>query len=388
MALVPGMQASRIEISRSAMLANVDALQSLAPESIFLAVIKSNAYGHGLEEAAGILRGRVRAFGVNSFGEFLRLRQVDAHTPCLIMGLAGLEFEELAAWLSQNSALTLPEIVVSSPEALQQALVWPITPPLHLKLDTGLSRLGADRSGWQACLQMLAAQPAAPWVGVMTHFADVEDVSDQRTARRQLQRFEEERAAVAEAAGQRRLLWHAAASAALVILPESRLDLVRAGISLYGLWASPQTRLSALSIYGRLPELRPALRWLARIAMIKTVAAGESVGYGCTVQLESETRLAVIPVGYYEGYERALSNRGAYVLIRGRRARLVGRVMMNMLIVDIQHIPEARPGDEAVLIGRQGEEELSADHLAALTGTINYEVTTRLNATLPRIVTE
>ncbi len=130
------------------------------------------------------------------------------------------------------------------------------------------------------------------------------------------------------------------------------------------------------------------MRWTSRIAHLKIGRSGESVGYGCTVRLESDTRIAVIPVGYFEGYERALSNRGAWVLIRGKRARLLGRVMMNMIVADVQHIADAQPGDEVVLIGRQGEEEISADALANLTGTINYEVVARVNQSIPRYLVD
>lgn len=383
------METGRVEISRGALLWNARVLRTLCAPASFLAVVKSNAYGHGLEHCVEALRGSVDCFGLNSFAEFLRLDAVSGEDPALIMGLGGLELEQIHDWLQSNPTKRAPQLVVSSPEALEQILSWPIIPPLHLKIDTGLTRLGASGDELQRCLQLLRARAEAPWLGVMTHFADVEDVSDQRVARRQLQRFFDQRASIVEAAGSRRLQWHAAASAAALILPEARLDMVRIGISLYGLWASAQTRLSALSVYaGAPPELRPVMRWTSRIAHLKIGRSGESVGYGCSVRLESDTRIAVIPVGYFEGYERALSNRGAWVLIRGKRARLLGRVMMNMIVADVQHIVDAQPGDEVVLIGRQGEEEISADALANLTGTINYEVVARVNQSIPRYLVD
>ena len=386
-----------------------------------MAVVKSNAYGHDLEQVVRTLTGQVDWFGVNSLHEVERLRRIDATTPVLVMGVDARElaagpgirekwFGDSVASYDQLTASGPVACVVSSLETLQWIAEHAPQTEFHLKVDTGLSRLGVHGKELDECLAFLRAHPGLKWSGLMTHFANVEDVTDQSYALEQLRRFEEARTAAGEAAGERRLTVHAAASAPALLLPAARLDLIRVGIALYGLWPSAETRLSVRSQHesdagaGTMPELRPVLRWLTRIAHIHDVPAGASVGYGCTYQTTSDTRVATLPVGYYEGYERALSNRG-HVLIAGRRAPLLGRVSMNMIVVDVGHIPEARAGDVAVLIGRsepasspgqakqaepadESVEVISADDLADLTGTINYEVTTRIHTSIPRVLVD
>ncbi|MCR9144708.1 MAG: alanine racemase [bacterium] len=380
----------RIEISRSALESNVRVFREIAPDSLFMAVVKSNAYGHDLDRVVEALSGKVDWFGVNGLPEARRLRQLDAQTPVLVMGL---NVHDLAQ--AHADSLAIPAgltVVVSSMEALDWIAANAPEQSFHLKVDTGLSRLGANGAGLDACLEFLKAHPQLAWTGLMTHFANVEDVTDQSYALEQLARFTAVRERAREAAGERRLIVHAAASAPALILPDARLDLIRVGISLYGLWPSNETRLSALSQLERLPELRPVLRWLTRIVHVHDVPAGANVGYGCTYQTPADTRVATLPVGYYEGYERALSSR-AHVLIHGRRAPVLGRVSMNMIVVDVGHIPGVAAGDEAVLLGRAevddasgaSAEEVSAEDLAELTGTINYEVVTRILADLPRV---
>jgi len=180
-------------------------------------------------------------------------------------------------------------------------------------------------------------------------------------------------------------LRHFSNTAAALLWPESWYELIRLGIGAYGMWPSSETLVTA-ALEGRRDavSLRPALTWKTRIAQVRTAAAGAYVGYGRTYRCTHESRLAVLPVGYYDGYDRRLSN-VAYVLIGGRRAPVRGRVCMNMTIVDVTHVPEAALGDEVVLLGAQGEERLSAEQVAGWIGTINYEVTTRINEALPRL---
>jgi alanine racemase len=226
------------------------------------------------------------------------------------------------------------------------------------------------------------ARPELRLEGLYTHYANIEEAGDFAYAGHQLARFEAAVAGV-EAAGKVPFK-HTACSAAAILYPQTHFNLVRIGISLYGLWPSEATRRAACA--GERPlELRPALTWKCRIAQVKDLAPGEAVGYGCTFRTERPTRLAVIPVGYYEGLDRGLSNRGA-VLVRGRRAPIVGRVCMNMTMLDVTDVPGAAAGDEAVLLGRQGDEQISAEEMAGLLDTINYEVVTRIGASVPRIV--
>lgn len=385
------MQPQRISISRSAFYQNLNFFRRIAPHSLFLAVVKSNAYGHGLEESVEILRGKVGWFGVNSLEEAFRVRQIDLKTPLLIMGCNGLELEELKKAEPQFCGEL--HFVLSSRESLklfrkclglrQKSRIF-----FHLKIDTGLSRLGLHPTQLAAFLNDMEAEPKLldRWKGLMTHFANVEDVSDQEYAKKQMKAFQIV-CQKAKAMYPKPLLCHAAASAASMLLPESQLDMIRVGISLYGLWASSKTRLSFLSQRGgqEADSLYPVLHWSSQIVHINEVKRASYIGYGCTYRAEKDMRIGVVPLGYYEGYGRELSNR-SYVLVRGQRARLLGRVSMNMICIDLSLIDGLKIGDEVTLLGKNGEEVISADDLAEMANTINYEIVTRINADLPRQV--
>ena len=191
---------------------------------------------------------------------------------------------------------------------------------------------------------------------------------------------------MAESLGYKNLIRHTASSASTMLFEEARLDMVRVGISLYGLMPSLETRLS-LSLMGKDFQLQPVLTWKTKIVHIQSVPAGVSVGYGSTFKTIYPTRVAVLPVGYYEGYDRRLSNQG-YVLVHGERAPILGRVCMNMTMVNITHIQDAEIGSDVVLLGKSGNEEISADLLASLVGTINYDIVTRIQKDIPRVLVD
>jgi alanine racemase len=180
---------------------------------------------------------------------------------------------------------------------------------------------------------------------------------------------------------------HLACSAAALLFKRTHLELVRIGVSFYGFWPSRETMVSMKNGNARGIGLQPALSWKTRLAQVKEVPAGTDVGYGCTYRTTRRSRLAVIPVGYYDGYDRGLSNAG-HVLVRGRRAPIRGRVCMNMTIVDVTDIPDAVLEDEAVLIGRQGDELITADMLAGYCGTIHYEIVSRIHPEIPRVLVD
>ena len=425
---------TRIELSRSALEHNVSEFRRVCRPSAFMAVVKSNAYGHGLPEVVGALSGKVDWFGVNSVPEAMGVREYDPGTAILVMGestesqLRAVQAINLAMLrqyerYSERMPISVfagpgrtdnletapparPEerdlgrvplisVVVSRLETVRYIIEECPEVPFHLKVDTGMSRLGLGPLRIGPVLGFLRDHPEARWTGLMTHFANVEDVTDQSYASRQLEVFDTVRERAFRAAGpDRSLLFHAAASAPALIMPEARLDIVRVGISLYGLWPSSETRLSANSFYQergeRMPTLEPVLRWVTKIAHLNPIPAGQDVGYGCTHRVQVDTLVAVLPVGYFEGYDRGLSNR-SHVLIRGKQARVLGRVCMNMIMVDVTHIDGVSVGDEAVLIGADAErprERVTAEELADLTGTINYEVTTRIQKDLRRVVVE
>ncbi|MCB1137122.1 MAG: alanine racemase [Leptospiraceae bacterium] len=379
-----------LEISRGAVEQSVMNYRKMAPGSAFFGVVKSNAYGHGLQEMTEILkplhaRGDVSGLAVNAVFEALALRSFGYTGTVLIMGRNGDEdYRDIP---ESESDFHMVLSTVDDIRALQS--IRPL--PFHLKVDTGMSRLGLHGKAFEEVLDFLSSRPSLPWRGLMTHFANVEDVMDQGYGRMQLARFEQAmdraRAVFRTSGFTGELICHSAASAPAMLLPESRQHWIRVGISLYGFWPSSSTRLSARTVFAEMPEFRPALAWKSRVVHINRVEAGTDVGYGCTFRTPAPTTIAVIPVGYYEGYDRSLSNR-AHVLIRGKRAQILGRVCMNMIMVDVTSIPECEPGDVATLIGLDGQESISADELADLAGTINYEVVTRIEPGIPRIIVD
>jgi len=219
--------------------------------------------------------------------------------------------------------------------------------------------------------------------GIYTHYANIEDTTNHSYARQQLKRFKEA-IELLKKNGIKIPLKHTACSAAVILFPETYFDMVRLGISMYGLWPSPETFVSAKEKSRKL-NLEPALTWKTKIAQIKQIKAGTPISYGLTERVSQDSKIAVLPIGYWDGYDRKLSGIGN-VLIRGRRCKVLGRVCMNMIIVDVSHISDVKLEDEVVLLGKQESEEITADELAQKIGTINYEVVTRINPLIPRIV--
>ena len=216
----------------------------------------------------------------------------------------------------------------------------------------------------------------------------MEDTTDHRFAKEQLATFERVTATLKEAGYKPRIL-HSANSAATILWPQAHADLVRVGISAYGLWPSRETYATALEAHavgqnGFIPHLMPTLSWYTRVAELKGVPAGSYVGYGRTFRTTHESRIAVLPIGYYEGYDRRLSN-VAHVLINGRRAPVRGRVCMNMFMVDVTHIEGVEVGSVATLIGKDGDEIIRVEDLASWSGSINYEIVSRIHGSIPRI---
>jgi Alr-MurF fusion protein len=248
---------------------------------------------------------------------------------------------------------------------------------VHVKIDTGMARLGLraeDPSAIVMFFEQLRGLPSVVVEGVFTHFATA-DSADQTYARRQLDRFNAVLTAL-ESRGLRPSLVHAANSAAMLTLPEARYDMVRPGVAIYGLPPSSAVRL---------PEgYRPALAFKTQVAQVKDIPTGEGISYGATYITDKPTRIAVLPVGYADGFRRSPSNWGE-VLVRGRRAPIVGRVCMDQSMIDVTDVPGVRQGDEVVLIGRQGDDELTAEAVAERLGTIAYEVVAALLARVPRI---
>jgi alanine racemase len=364
---------TRVEIDLSAIAENVALACRLAgPGTQVMAVLKADAYGHGaVPVARTALDAGATWLGVAIPEEAVPLRAAGITSRILVLGPVAPEEADLVAAHDLDQCVVDP----AQAEALDRAArARGRVLALHLKVDTGMGRVGIRPREVRAAGEKIRALSSVRLVGLMTHFAEAE-AEDPTFARVQLGRFAEAARALA-AAGIAAPIRHAANSAGLLLLPEARLDLVRPGIMLYG--CHPRGRKGPSE-----PSLRPALRFRTTISQIRDVARGESVSYGRTFVAPRDLRVATLPAGYADGVGRLLSNRG-YVLIRGRRAPIVGRVCMDMTMVDATDLPEASVGDEAVLIGRQGNEEISADEVAELQGTISYEVLCRIGPRVPR----
>jgi len=255
---------------------------------------------------------------------------------------------------------------------------------VHLKIETGTHRQGIAEADVPSFAGRVDASPGLELRGISTHFANIEDTTDHGFARTQIEAFERVHATLREA-GHEVPLRHAACSAAALLFDRTHLDLARVGISLYGLWPSKETYVSCLEHGRPTLDLRPVMSWKTRVAQVKAVPEGAFVGYGCTYRTTRDSRIAVLPVGYFEGYDRGLSG-VAHVLVRGRRAPVRGRVCMNMCMVDVTDVPGVEVEDEVVLLGRQGDERISAEQLAQWCGTITYEIVCRIHPSLPRVV--
>ncbi|TGK41482.1 alanine racemase [Leptospira andrefontaineae] len=371
-----------IELSRAAISANLKNFRALlSPKTLLTAVIKSNAYGHGLLETAELAhKAGADLFGVNSLEEAKLLRAKYPEFKILIMG-------EVPGLAERTSEVSDPNfwIIVSRTEEVRILTNCKPSPQIHLKVDTGMARLGFFGADLERTFSEIKSE-GLRLDGIATHFASTEDVLEQKYSKEQMKSFSEA-ILLAEKFGFKNLVKHACASASTMLFPEAHYDLVRVGISLYGLWPSLQTRLS-LHLSGKKDfNLSPVLSWKTRIVHIKTVPEDSFVGYGSTYQTSAPTRIAVVPVGYYEGLDRKLSNNGV-MLVKGKRAKILGRICMNMTMLDITHIHDAEIGDVVTILGKDREEEISADDHANWTYTINYEVTTRISESVPKKIAE
>lgn len=367
----------RIELDATALRHNYRLFCASAGRHRVAPVLKSNAYGHGLETVYRALAPETPAWlCVNYIEEALSLRRLGFQGRLLVLGPA------VARELDAAAAARL-DLVIGNQAVLDAWLAAPRRAAAHLKFDTGMSRQGFMPSEAKAVAAAVAPH-AGDLGGVCTHFANVEDVTDHSYAEKQLERFRAVRTAFAEAG--LTPMAHAASSASALIMADSVFDLVRIGISLYGEWPSALTRVSYLQTHARVVDLKPVLSWRTEVTTVKTVPAGEYVGYGCTYRTNHPMRLAVLPVGYFEGYPRLASESQAFVLIRGQRCPMVGRICMNMLMVDTTHLQEVKVGDVATLIGNDGEDVVSAHDVAGWAKTIQYEVLSRLHPDIPRLM--
>jgi len=371
-----------IEINKNNLLHNLLQFRKLVGDGVkIMGVVKANAYGHGLMEVSGAISDKVDWFGVDSLSEALKLRQVAIKKPILVLGYT--ELKDLKEAVKNNISLT-----VYNKETIEKLGKIPIhnpnlNPKIHIKIETGTARQGVLESEILDFIKFVKQFPSIEIRGLSTHYANIEDTTDSSFAMEQLATFSRV-SEILKKEGVIAPLRHTACSAATILFPETRFEMVRLGISMYGLWSSKETKAVAKNKKMEL-DLKPALTWKTIIAQIKNLSAGTPVGYGLSERTSRDSKIAILPIGYYDGYDRKLSNVGN-VLIRSKRCKILGRVCMNMIIVDVTDLPKVELEDEVVLLGRQGKEEISAEDLAQKIGTINYEVVTRINPLIPRSI--
>ncbi len=374
---VEGGRPAWAEVDLGAVAANVRTLCGLAAPAALCAVVKADGYGHG---AAAVARAALGAgaswLAVAMAGEAVPLRGGGIHAPVLVLAEPSPGEHDAVVALNLRPTVYTEEGIDGLARAVARAGAPPL--PVHLKIDTGMHRVGAAPGDALALALAVARHPELELEGLWTHCA-VADVPCHPFTAVQAARF----AAVVEelaAAGVRPPVVHAANSAAALDRPELRLDLVRCGITVYGLDPSP-------ALAGRVP-LRPALRLVARVSSIRTVPAGDGVSYGLVHRCASDRVIATVPLGYADGVSRRLSEVGAEVLLAGRRHPMVGTVTMDQFLVDCgppgHPAGAVRPGDEVVLIGEQGDERVGAGEWAERLGTIAYEVVCAISARVPR----
>ena len=357
-----------VEVDLGAIHQNVSLLKQITGVTV-MAVVKANAYGHGIVETArAALGGGAEWFGVARIEEALALRQAGIQAPILVTGYTAEP--HLAEAIDSKISLTV--------YALEQAKIFSKVAQslktrlkVHAKIDTCMGRLGVFPEEGLQFIHRLNLLPGLAIEGVFTHFASADEPKNPATDKA-IDRFQGFIGEL-EATGLRPPLVHAANSAAALYYPRARFDLVRCGISIYGLHPSSEAPLSS--------SFRAALAWKARLTSIKTLPSGHGVGYNARYVTTRQESIGTVSVGYADGFRRQLGN---FVLVRGQRVPVVGGVCMDQCMLQLDQAPEACMGDEVVLIGRQGDSFITAEEVATAWNTVNYEVVCGLAARVPR----
>lgn len=349
--------------------------KNIAADTKIMAVIKADGYGHGAQAIAMLIHDYpyIWGFAVATPEEAIELRDSGVTKPVLILGLVFEEyFPEL---ISRDISLTVAGF--SMAEKLdQEAGRQKKKVHIHLAVDTGMSRIGfADNEESVEEIRKIAGLENVGIEGMFTHFARA-DEKDKAPATAQLRRYLKF-SELLENAGVRIPLRHCSNSAGIIRMPEANLNIVRAGITIYGIYPSSQVERDIV-------KLTPAMELISHLTFVKDIPAGTAVSYGGTFVAEKPVRVATVPVGYADGYPRSLSGKG-WVLIHGKRAPILGRICMDQFMVDVTDIPEAQPGDKVILIGKDGKEEISIEGFGDLSGRFSYEFACCIGKRVPRI---
>lgn len=377
---------SRIELKKSNLKNNIQFLNSTIGRNRKLSiVVKGNAYGHGYENFITLLKGQgIDHFSVFSAQEAYQVHKyLDKTDSLMIMGDTPVEALE---WVINNGV----EIFVFNIERLKNLSIMAKRlkkkARIHLEFETGMKRTGIEERKINEVIQFLKKNyEYLELRGVSTHLAGAESISNFLRIKEQIKTFKRIKKTFKDS-GLKVRYFHSACSAAAIRYPETRMDLIRVGILSYGFWPSQETLIEYLN-QSRTQKnpLKRVIEWKTSVMAIKTVSRGDFIGYGSSFQATREMKLAVLPVGYETGFSRALSNKGS-VLIDGQYAYVVGTVNMNAVTVNVTHIPDVKIGDEAVIIGKQGKNEISVAAFSDLGEQLNYELLTRLPLNIPRKV--
>lgn len=369
---------SYIELSKKNLIYNFRILKSIARKTKIAAVIKGNAYGHGQNEIAKILEPYTNYFQINSIEELKLLRKV-TNKKTLILGY--VQKENLQDAVKLGCILSVFSIE-SLKEVNKIAQILKVKQEIYVSIDAYLGREGFLLDELPNLFTEIKKCKYIKLTGIYAHFANIEDTKDFSHAQKQIDEYDRA-LKLAEKFGFKNLQTHISATSGLLAYEKTKSlhSLIRLGIGIYGMWPSEDIK----RMYKNKIKLKPVLAWKTKVAQIKTLPKGNTIGYGLTYKTKKQTKIAIIPQGYSDGYDRNLSNKGE-VLIRGTRCKVVGRVSMNMFAVDVNHLPNVKIKDEVVILGLQGKEQIKAEEMARKIGTINYEITTRISSLLPRVI--
>ena len=368
MSLPPAPHRTWAEISPAALRHNVAVVRALTGERVrIMAVVKANAYGHGVGIVVPALAEFVEMFGVANVTEAREVRALTEEHPIYLLGPAlPEERAEIAARRFIPLVSDLAEAQAYSALAVGQPL------DIHLKIDTGMGRIGIWQDGALETVRAIRGLDGLHTAGLASHLPVADE--DEAFTREQLERFEK-LVAQLRADGLASPVVHVANSAGIIGFPAHAGDMVRPGLMLYGSAPVPAFQ----------PELRAAMTWKTRVALVREIGEGRGVNYGRTFIADRTMRVATLAVGYADGYSRHLSGKGADVLIGGKRCAVLGRVTMDQIVADVSALPEVPPGEEVVLIGAQGDAEILASELAEKSGTIAWEIFTGLGPRVKRV---
>lgn len=370
-----------VEIDKKAALSNIETISSILKKKTKLyAVVKSNAYGHGLREFSLIVNDKVDGFCVDSVYEGETIRSVGIKKPILVLGPT-LSKNEIRLAVENNL-----EITISTFESLKQIMVIhrKDRPCYHIKVDTGMHRQGFFTNDLRKAIGIIKKNKISGNLkGVYTHFASAKDVVYPNYTRQQIEEFKKAKK-IFKSGGFKNILFHASATGGTILYPQAHFDMVRIGIGLYGYWPSKESKIQHHLINKKELSLKPVLSWKAKISEIKKLKKGDFVGYDLTEKVQKDTDVAIVPIGYWHGLSRVFSHKGC-VLVNGERCGIIGRISMDLITIKCDGI-NAKVGNSVVIIGKDKNKMLRAADLAEIAGTISYEITTTINPLIKRVV--